>query len=158
MIQSIRRSFDHRLIGRAAAVVVAALALSACDDDPVDQGPTHRWDAEIVGEGEFEDITGAAAVLSNSVAFSAAIEIEGAPADAVFAWAVQEGTCEDPGDRVGAEAAYPDLEADDDGFAEAEADDGFSMSDEEDYVVTITDESGDDAVTVACSVLVLDED
>lgn len=158
MMSSIRRSFSQRTAVRSAVLIVTALVFAACDDDDiVDPDPPISWEAALTGTGNFEDVTGAAEVISNSTAFAAEIAIDDAPADAVFAWAVMEGTCAAPGDRVGAADAYPDLEVNDDGAATAEADDSVALVEDDDYIVVVTDESGDDPVTVACAALELQD-
>lgn len=155
MMSKIGHSFRRR-VAVPSALIVTALAFTACDDDDlVDPDPAITWEAELAGTGAYEDVTGAAAAVSNSTAFAAEIAIENAAVDAVFTWAVMEGTCAAPGDRVGAADAYPNLEVDDDGAATAEADDTVAMDEEGDYVVIVTDESGEAPVTVACAALAI---
>lgn len=139
--------------GVVVAVAVIGVVLGACDDDPTNPDPANAWEATLAGQGTHAEVAGEAAVLSNSVAFAAEIALEDAPADAVFEWAVVEGTCAEPGDVVGEASAYPELEVAANGTAAAEADDDVSLDVDEDYAVVVTDESGAASVLVACGAL-----
>lgn len=147
---------NNARVRRFAALTVSLLgssvALSACDDDPIEPIAPVEWLAELAG-----DIDGIAAASSAGSAFDAAIEIEGADADAVFTWAVAAGTCATPGARVGAADDYPDLEVGEDGTAAAEAEVNAGLDDEDDYIVRVLDESGEGPVTIACGALEVDE-
>jgi hypothetical protein len=58
-----------------------------------------------------------------------------------------------PGDRIGGADRYPDLEVEEDGTAAAEADVTAALDEEEDYIVSVLDESGAEPVVVACGTL-----
>ena len=152
MMSLIRHSAARRGIGRWS-LVVAALALVACDDDPTEPGDVLGWEAELVGTGTFEDVVGVVAVVTNASSFTATIELADAPPEGVFSWTLMEGSCADPGDAVGSASSYPDLEVGDDGDAGEEADVVAALDEEGDYVVMVSDESDDDPVTVACGAL-----
>jgi len=139
----------------ALPLVLAAFTLAACDDDDDSTTPPDpvEWEAELEGAGEFEEVTGVAAVLSTQSKFEATIEIQGAPADATFAWTVAAGSCAQPGNAVGAANAYPDLEVGEDGTAEAEAEVTAALNASGNYIVHVIDDSGDEPVTVACGAL-----
>ncbi|HEX2167126.1 MAG TPA: hypothetical protein VHG09_07790 [Longimicrobiales bacterium] len=157
-MSSIYEFHARRLAGLSVAVLASTLALAACDDDsPTDPVTPVEWEAQLAGVGEFEDVEGLAAVSSTATSFDAAIEIAGAEEDAVFTWRVAEGTCAQPGDRIGAADRYPDLEVEADGTASAEADVTAALDEEEDYIVSVLDETGEAAVTVACGALEIGE-
>lgn len=154
MLSSIRRFFTNGRAGRPAVLLAAALTAGACDDDdPFDPGPTTEWAADLTGEGNYEDVTGGVVVVASDDALAAGIEIEGAADGDVFAWGVSEGTCAAPGDPIGDAGAYPDLEVDANGAAAAEADQDVGLEAGEDYIVQVTEESGNEPVVVACSAL-----
>src|SRR5690606_4185636 len=88
----------------ALSLLVCAVGMAACDDSPTDDGEQLRWEAELTGA----EVDGVATVLSNETAFSAAIEIANAPADATYTWRIAAGTCDEPGDPVGDTDLYPE--------------------------------------------------
>jgi hypothetical protein len=152
MLSWMRHPSGRPVLPRLALVVFAATAFVACDDDPIEPD-TFTWEGELAGVGEFDEVSGIAEVISGTASFVAGVQIADAPADATLTWTLREGTCADPGDAVGAAASYPALEVDDDGDAEEQATIAAGLDEEEDYVVVVTDESGDDPVTVACGAL-----
>jgi hypothetical protein len=147
----------RRVATVSLSLLACVLGATACDDDPTEPIDAVEWTAELAGAGEYADVEGLAAVTSTATSFDAAIEIAGAEADAVFAWLIAEGTCAEPGDRVGAADRYPELEVEQDGTAAAEADVTAALDEEGDYIVSVVDESGAEDVTVACSAIVVDE-
>lgn len=155
MLASIRRFFGSGRRGRPALLLAAALTVGACDDDddPIDPGPATEWAADLSGEGDYEDVTGAIIVLASDDALAAEIEIDGAADGDVFAWGVHEGTCATPGERIGDADAYPDLEAGANGAATAEADQDVGLESGQHYIIQVTEEGGDEPVVVACSAL-----
>lgn len=157
-MSSIYESHARRLAALSVSLLASTIALAACDDDsPTDPVVPVEWEAQLAGVGEFEDVEGLAAVSATSTSFDAAIEIANAEEDAEFTWRVAEGTCAAPGDRLGAADRYPDLTVEADGTASAEADVTASLDEDEDYIVTVLDESGEDPVTVACGALEIEE-
>jgi hypothetical protein len=154
MLSWMRHPSGRPVLPRLALIVFAATAFVACDDDPTDPD-TLSWDAELAGVGEFDDVTGIAEVISGTASFVAGIEISDAPEDAEFAWTLRAGTCAAPGTAVGTAASYPTLEVDDDGEAGEQANIAAALDEEDDYIVFVSDESGDESVTVACGALEL---
>lgn len=152
MLSWMRHPSGRPVLPRLALIVFAATAVVACDDDPTDPD-TLTWEADIEGVGEFDEVTGIAEVVSGTSSFVAGIEIAAAPADAEFAWTLRAGTCAAPGAAVGAAAGYPALEVDDEGAADAQANIASTLDEDEDYIVFVTDESGEESVTVACGAL-----
>lgn len=152
-----RVSVTRRFAAYAIPLIASTLMLAACDEDPVQVVVPDEWQAELAGVGAYEDVDGLAAVSSISTAFEATIDIASAEEGAEFTWRVAEGTCGAPGDRVGAADRYPDLEVEADGTATAEANVTAALADEDDYIVAVIDESGEDPVTVACGALAIDE-
>lgn len=150
---SIHMSHTRRIASLTVSLLASTFILAGCDDDPTEPVTPVEWEAAVAGDGEFEDIEGVAAVSAVATSFDAAIEIANAEADAVFAWHVADGTCAEPGDRIGGADRYPDLEVEADGTAAAEADVTAALDEEEDYIVSILDESGAEAVIVACGTL-----
>lgn len=147
----------RRLATLTISLLASTIVLAACDDDPTDPVVPVEWDAQLAGVGTYDDVEGLAAVSSTATSFDAAIEITNATEDAVFTWRVAEGTCAEPGDRIGAAERYPDLEVGEDGTAEADADVTAALDEDGEYIVSVLDESGDDPVTVACGALEIDE-
>jgi hypothetical protein len=152
MLSWMRHPSGRPVLPRLALIAIAATAVMACDDDPTDPA-TFTFEGELAGAGEFDEVSGLAEVIAGSSSFVAGVEIADGPADAVFAWTLMEGTCADPGDAVGAAASYPELEVDDEGDAQAQANIAASLDEEESYIVVVMDESGDEPVTVACGAL-----
>lgn len=66
---------------------------------------------------------------------------------------LSDGTCAEPGDPLGSASDYADLEADAEGDATAQAEVSGALAEDGDYVVLVTDESGEDPVTAACGAL-----
>jgi hypothetical protein len=156
-MSSIYESHARRLAALSVSLLASTIALAACDDDPTNPVVPVEWEAQLAGVGEFEDVEGLAAVSATSTSFDAAIEIANAEEDAEFTWRVAEGTCAAPGDRVGAADRYPDLTVEADGTAAADADVTATLDEDEDYIVSVLDETGEDPVTVACGALAIDE-
>lgn len=151
-------SHARRLAALSVALLACTIALAACDDDsPTDPVVPVEWQAQLAGVGEFADVDGLAAVSSTATSFDADIEIANAEEDAEFTWRVAEGTCAAPGARVGAANRYPDLEVAADGTASAEADVTAALDEDGEYIVSVLDETGQAAVTVACGALEIDE-
>jgi hypothetical protein len=153
IMSSIHMSHTRRFASLAISLLSSSFILAGCDDDPTNPVTPVEWEAAVEGEGEFADIEGIAAVSAVATSFDAAIEIANAEADAVFAWHVADGTCAEPGDRIGGADRYPDLEVEEDGTAAAEADVTAALDEEEDYIVSVLDESGAEPVVVACGTL-----
>ena len=137
---------------RAAAiltVLAAVTATTACDDDGTGPSDPVLWEADLTGAV----LDGVADVSAQSNGFTATIEIANGTEDDVFTWRIAEGTCAEPGDRIGAEAIYPDLEVAADGTAEAEATVAFALEEDGDYIAAVLDESGAQPAYVACGAL-----
>jgi hypothetical protein len=147
----------RRIATLSVSLFTCAAALAACDDDPIQPVPAVEWAADVVGVGEYAAVEGIAAVSARQTSFDADIEIAGAGEGAAFTWQVAAGTCAEPGDRIGAANRYPDLEGEADGTAAAEANVTAALDEEEEYIVRVLDESGDEPVTVACGALEIDE-
>lgn len=143
----------RRFASLTVTLLASTIVLAACDDDPVEPIVPVEWLATLTGD----EIDGIASASSAGNAFDAAIEIEGAEADAVFTWDVSAGTCAAPGARIGAADDYPDLEVAEDGTAAAEAEVSAALDEEGAYIVRVRDETGQAAVTVACGALEVDE-
>jgi hypothetical protein len=152
MLSWMRHPSGRPVLPRLALIAFAATAVMACDDDPTEPD-TFTFEGELAGAGEFDEVSGLAEVIATTSSFVAGVEIADGPEDAVFAWTLMEGTCADPGDAVGAAASYPELEVDAEGEAAAQANIAASLDEEEDYIVVVMDESGDEPVTVACGAL-----
>lgn len=144
------KSHSRRLAVLSFSLLASTLAVAACDDDPVQPSADIEWEAELTGVGEYAEVEGLAAMSSSRTSFDVAIEIANATEDDVFAWEVAEGTCAEPGDRLGTAADYPDLEVAADGTAGAEADANAALDEDGDYVVRVIDDSGEAPVVVAC--------
>lgn len=143
-----------RRAGRLAVTLLAcSLGAAACDDSPTDPGDPVEWAAELTGNV----LDGTASVSSTRVSFEAAIEIENAEQDAVFAWYIAGGTCAQPGQRIGAASIYPDLDVASDGTADAEATVPAGLDEDDEYLVRVIDESGTNPVVVACGELEIQE-
>jgi hypothetical protein len=151
-------SYARRLATLSVSLLASTIVLAACDDDsPTDPVVPVEWEAQLAGVGDYDEVDGLAAVSSTATSFDAAIEIANATEDAVFTWRVAEGTCAEPGDRVGAANRYPDLEVGEDGTADADADVTAALDEAGEYIVSVLDESGDEPVTAACGALEIDE-
>lgn len=142
-------SRTRRYARLSAALLVCAVGIAACDDSPTDPGDPVDWAATLEGDV----IEGTASVTSNNISFNAEIAIENGEEDEVFSWQVAHGTCAQPGNPIGAAAAYPDLEVGADGTAEAEADVASGLNDDAPYIVLVVDDSGDEPVIAACGEL-----
>ena len=143
-------SHARRLAALSVSLLASTIALAACDDDPVDPVDAIEWEAELSGVGEYAEVEGIGALSATTNSFDAAVEIANATEDAVFIWEVAEGTCAQPGDRLGAATDYPDLEVAANGTASAEADVNAAVDEEEDYVLRVIDDSGNAPVVAAC--------
>jgi hypothetical protein len=154
MVSWIRKGSAHGgVVGRS--LLVATFAFVACNDEDSTGPQLTNWTADLAGSVEFEEVAGEADVASSASSFSAAIEIAGAPADAVLAWTLMEGTCADPGDAVGSASSYPALEVGDDRTASEDADVVAALDVEGDYIVVVIDDSGVAPVILGCGALQL---
>lgn len=145
------KSHSRRLAALSISLLASTIAVAACDDDPIEPIDAVEWEAELAGTGEYADVEGVAAMAFTATSFDAGIEIAGATEDDVFAWEVAEGTCAEPGDRLGAAAAYPDLEVAANGTASADADVNAVVDEDGDYIVRVIEDSGEEPVVVACA-------
>lgn len=143
--------------GRIVAIVAAfsAFLLAACDRSPSEPAPELTWEAALAGSGIYEGVSGAASVTSSLQTFQIGIILEGAEPEQSYAWWVATGLCEEPGERVGAEEAYPAIETDAEGSAEAEATVTALLDPQEQYHLSVGFDGEDEVEIVACGVLEL---
>lgn len=113
---------------------------------------TTLWEGELVAEDESETLAGSVAAVSRNGTTEAAIQISGATADAAYPWGIRRGSCEDPGEMVGAEAAYPPVEADDMGGGGVETVFSATMSGQDEHHAVLESATGADGV-IACAEL-----
>lgn len=117
-------STSSRLHVRPAASLVfrgiAALGIAAAGCDSATEPLTTFW------EGSLEPVlpatvTGRVVALTRAGRTQASIVVEGAEAEAVYAWHISEGTCDAEGDLQGGPNSYPNLVPGVGGSASAEA-------------------------------------
>lgn len=129
--------------------LMAVLAVAACDDDPAEPDTT-LLEAVLEGIEPYEDVEGDVDIESRSNSFTAEISIAGANEGDEFDWTVARGTCAQPGNAVGQAASYPALQVDEEGTASAEATVNVALDEDEDYIVRVIDNSGQEPAPVAC--------
>lgn len=143
--------FSVRRTAAILAVCSATIFTVACDDDGTSPPDPVLWEAEL----ESNVLAGIVDVSALQNGFTAGIEISDAQADAVFTWHIAEGTCADPGDRIGTEAIYPELEVAEDGTADAEATVAFGLEEDGEYIAAVVADDEGEPVYVACGALTI---
>lgn len=149
-------------MNRSLMALAIAAALVACDDSTTEPAKTYRWQGELSGDGDYAQVTGEITVES-SQKFEAEIEISGAEPESEYAWHVAKGTCEEPGDVLGAASAYPKLETDEEGAGSAKAVVSAKLDTDGEYHAEVyfveegEGEEDDVIVVVACGDLSLED-
>lgn len=105
-----------------SALVVAVTITSITGCRRVVEPNVVAWEGELAGaQGAFDPLQGSAAALSEGNRTAASIAISGAEDTLSYAWRIQRGSCQSPGDVVGGLASYPVLEPGSSGSASADA-------------------------------------
>lgn len=96
----------------ACFAIVASLALgpaglAGCVRDLAAPGQTF-WEASLEPRPEQPAASGSAAAISRDNGTEAGIEVAGLDSG-TYGWSIRAGTCDDPGEVLGAEGVYPSL-------------------------------------------------
>ncbi|HLU25221.1 MAG TPA: hypothetical protein VKZ58_05900 [Longimicrobiales bacterium] len=151
---------------RKLLLLTMAAALVACDDSSSDPQITETtWQAELAGQGDFENVSGLVEVVSKE-SLTAEIEVEGLEPEGKYSWHIAAGTCSQPGDRVGGASDYPTLSANAEGKATATVTIGRRLEASGSYHASVffvdegdeEDEEDDETVVVACGNLEVQDD
>jgi len=108
-----------RLSGRLLCGVTL-LAFAACvgQTEPVD---VVKWQGFLIASVDTGDpFTGLAAMVIEEQQTRMGISVDDAPAGITIGWAVLEGSCDAPGERVGPATAYPPVDVSESGTGAAE--------------------------------------
>jgi len=143
-----------RPVPRVGRLALAALTVTACINLNDTNEPTRIWEATLVPEIAYPDLTGQVAVISSALGTQMGIGIAGAEFGSVHAWSLWLGTCAEPGVRFGGPSDYPDLEVTISGTAETEALFGARLDATRNYSAEVT-VSAADSSRVACGDLAL---
>jgi hypothetical protein len=100
--------------------MLVALAASACVNLNDDEPSVTVWETQLVAAIAFPEVVGQAAVVSGPDGTAMGIAMEGAEPQATHAWGLWTGTCDQPGQQVGPDTDYPQLDVDATGSAEAQ--------------------------------------
>ena len=101
---------------RKFIVMTAAAAFMVACDSATDPAVYPEWTGELEGATGYEQVEGDVEVKSKGSTFTAKIDVTGA-AQGAYRWEVAGGTCAQPGSRVGAAAAYTNLDVGQEGTA-----------------------------------------
>lgn len=137
---------------KAAIALAVTTVFAACDSSTEPSPDPTEWAAELAGLTGHETVEGDASVAAGLTSFTAAIELAGLePGD--YGWEVAAGSCEEPGDRIGAATAYEELTADAEGEANGEATVSATLQSSGSYLVGIFMMDDDERVDIACGEL-----
>lgn len=96
---------------RAGLLLLAAAGAAACVDLDATEPAFTLWEAELRPEVSYPDFSGQAAAISDRDGTSVGMAIEGAAPGAQHAWGVRLGSCATPGQQLGSDTDYPELQA-----------------------------------------------
>jgi hypothetical protein len=136
---------------RRTALLAAGLgiALSACGSEINYADPT-AWEALILGAGfPPSEVNGTLGAVSQGRNTRLSISISETQPGAVHAWELRTGACDESGDRVGAQAAYPPLTANGEGVATVNAVISRTLDEDGTYQVVVLESPTVDDV-IAC--------
>lgn len=129
----------------AAAIAAVGLSAAACVTDIPPEDRT-VWEADLMGEGAHALATGSAAAVSRGSTTESSISVNGLDAG-TYAWGLFRGECAVPGEMMGGEAIYPELDASS-GATTAEAFISLPMRSDRNYSARVR--TLDDGAPVAC--------
>jgi hypothetical protein len=141
------------MTARRAGLLVLCVIGAACVDLNSGEPTVTLWETQLEAEPDFPGVAGQAAAVSSANGTEAGAAIRGAEPDATHPWSVRLGSCAGPGDQIGADDDYPELEVSEAGRAEANARFGLTLSLEDAYHVEVR-LSASDRSRVACGDLV----
>jgi hypothetical protein len=131
--------------------LVAALQITACADLGVnDERQTTLWNTDMQPEPAFAGLSGQAAAVSQISGTDATILLQGAQPTTEFAWGLRLGTCASPGQQIGPDNDYPEMVADDQGGATADAALGPMLRLDESYHIEARMPDSEGRTRVAC--------
>lgn len=92
--------------------MLSFLALAGCSLD-VEEPKQLLWEGQLEAVGDSSDLGGSVAAIARDATTEAGIEVTSSSASVGdrWIWRLGEGTCQSPGDPIGAAESYPVLEA-----------------------------------------------
>ena len=130
-----------RALGFGALVLQTACADLGINDDR----RTTLWNADLQPESAYPGLSGQAAAVSQIDGTRVSILLLGADPGASFVWGLRLGTCETPGQQIGADTEYPELVVDSQGEATEDASLGIQLALEQSYHVDARVPAPDDS-------------
>jgi hypothetical protein len=134
---------------RLSLLISSALVLGA-PSALAESAAEQRWQAELQGQGEFQDLNGQAEATSAEGSTTVRTSIAGAPGGGTHPWHIHEGACGSGGSIVGSPGAYEPLQPDSEGQASTEAQIDVALEPDQDYHVKVHASPEDPGTIVAC--------
>lgn len=100
---------SRHLLARASCLATILLVIG-CSLDVTRSEPI-LWEGELQSTGATPELNGLVAAISRDRSTETSIQVTGGEDGDRWIWRLRHGTCEDPGEVVGAPAAFPVLEA-----------------------------------------------
>lgn len=146
----------NRSSSRFAALLAVAgfTVLAACNLESTGPDPAVLLQGSLEPTDPMSTITGSAAALSQSGSTEISIGVQGLEPGEPYAWYLRERTCAGNGEIIGSFDAYPRLEPDASGQADADREFSLQLESGESYAAEVLADPDGAAEVVACADMV----